>query len=433
MKQIIAVTFSVLIFSILSCSREEVQTRKSQSFSYHKSIKSAGFSSDRLALADSFLNKLVSDGVLPNVVTFVARHGVVVHHKAYGWRDIEKKIPIEKNDIFRNASQTKAITSVALMTLYEEGKLLLDDPVSRYIPEFKDPLVLESINEKDTSYTTRPAEGEITIRHLLTHTSGLQYSVLGDGSGYNLFRDKGIPVGNTLDPINNEQMVKKMAALPLMFDPGERFAYGMSIDVVGYLIEVLSGKPLDVFLKERIFDPLGMNDTYFYLPEDKAERLVTLYSPTPEGLKVSNNVVSQTFPVAGARMLFPGGSGLCGTIEDYAKFCQMVLNKGTFNGNRILSRKTIDLMTVNQIGDKTIDRNTGPGAKFGLAFKIFEKESLAGELVSEGALMWAGGYVTDYLIDPKEDMIRLIYTNLQSYPDIPFYKIYNNLIYQALE
>lgn len=427
-------TLSVVLFMIFffSCSREKDQ-KKTPQFFYHKSIKQAGFSKERLALADSFLVRLVEDGVLPNVVTFVARHGVVVHHKAFGWRDIEKKIPVKKNDIFRMASQTKAITSVGLMILYEEGKFLLDDPVSKYIPEFKNPLVIGSYNEKDSTFTTRPARREITIRHLLTHMSGIVDGNIGGKNGINIYAVHGITGGGSRDSMTIEQMVKKMAVLPLMFDPGEKFAYGLSTEVLGYLIEVLSGKSLDVFLKERIFDPLGMKDTYFYLPDDKAERLVTLYLPTPQGLKISPNERSQKFPVTGPRKLFLGGSGLCGTIEDYAKFCQMILNKGTFNGNRIISRKTIDIMSVNQIGDKEIDRNTGPGSKFGLGFKIFEKESTATELVSEGSLMWAGGYVTDYLIDPREDMIRLIYTNLQAYPSIQFYKIFNNLVYQALE
>lgn len=430
MKSFFPVLIIIVLFFLFSCSSEENHERKAQSFNPHKSISGAGFSKRRLALVDTFLNKLVEDGTLPHVVTFVARHGVVVHHKAYGWKNIEKKIPLEKNDIFRIASQTKAITSVALMILYEEGKFLLDDPISKYIPEFKDMVVMETYNEKDTTYTVRPAKGQITIRHLLTHSSGIHYGVLGSGPGHDIYAKNGIPAVCSLDSLTIEQVVKKIAGLPLMFDPGEKYLYGMNLDVAGYLIEVLSGKPLDVFMKERIFEPLGMDDTYFYLPEEKTGRLVTLYTATPEGLKVHPNVTYQTFPVAGAKKLFLGGAGLCGTIEDYAKFCQMILNKGTFNGNRILGRKTIDIMTFNQIGEKVLDDT---GAKMGLGFKLFNEANTDVELVSEGALKWGGMYATDFLIDPKEDMIRLIYTNTQPYQGPVFFTIFNNLVYQALE
>jgi CubicO group peptidase (beta-lactamase class C family) len=183
-------------------------------------------------------------------------------------------------------------------------------------------------------------------------------------------------------------------------------------------------------MKERIFDPLGMDDTYFYLPENKADRLVTLYESSPEGLKYHTNISYQTFPVAGAKMVFLGGAGLCGTIEDYAKFCQMILNKGTFNGHRILGRKTVEIMTSNQIGELNCD---GPGSKFGLGLKIYEPAAAAKQLGTAGTLKWGGMYATDFLIDPSEDLIMLIYTNTQPYKGPTFYTIFNNLVYQALE
>jgi CubicO group peptidase (beta-lactamase class C family) len=245
-----------------------------------------------------------------------------------------------------------------------------------------------------------------------------------------IYAKAGIPAVNSLDAITIEQVVKKIAVQPLMCDPGEKFLYGMNLEVAGYLVELLSGKHLDVFMKERIFDPLGMNDSYFYLPDNKADRLVTLYQSTPEGLKYHTNVSYQTYPVAGAKTVFLGGAGLCGTIEDYSKFCQMILNKGTFNGHRILGRKTVDIMTCNQIGDKNC---SGPGSKFGLGFEIFEPEAAAKQLGSVGTLKWGGMYATDYLIDPKEDMIVLIYTNTQPYSGPDFSTLFNNLVYQALE
>ena len=245
-----------------------------------------------------------------------------------------------------------------------------------------------------------------------------------------IYSKAGIPAVNSLEPITIEQVVKKIARQPLMCDPGDRFLYGMNLDVAGYLIEVLSGKPLDVFMKERIFDPVGMDNSYFYLPDNKADRLVTLYKSTSEGLKYNNNESYQTFPVAGAKKVFLGGAGLCGPIEDYAKFCQMILNKGTFNGHRILGRKTVDIMTCNQIGDKNVD---GPGSKFGLGFAISEERAAARNLGSVGALTWGGMYATDFLIDPREDMVILIYTNTQPYSGPEFSALFNILVYQALE
>jgi CubicO group peptidase (beta-lactamase class C family) len=431
MKRYFSLVMIMLFLFLTSCSIDQKQVKPVQEFNYRKDASVAGFSKDRLTYIDSVMSRLVKDGILPNAVTFVARHGVVVHNKAFGWKNIENRIPVKTDDIFRLASQTKAITSVALMTLYEEGRFLLDDPVSKFIPEFKNTIVMETFNEKDTTFTTRPAVGNITIRHLLTHTSGIHYGIIGGrGPGNMIFAKNGIPAANSLEPITIEQLVKKIAGLPIMFDPGEKYLYGMNIDVIGYLIEILSGKPLDVFMKERIFDPLGMNDTYFYLPQNKADRLVSLYGSGRQGLEYSSNVSYQTYPVAGAKTLFLGGAGLCGPIGDYAKFCQMILNGGTFNDHRILSRKTIQLMTMNQIGDKNIGRLNN---KFGLGFEIFSEENAANHLASVGALRWGGMYSTDFQIDPKEDLILLIYTNIAPYSGPNFQYLFHNMVFQALE
>jgi CubicO group peptidase (beta-lactamase class C family) len=401
-----------------------------QQFIKVANVGEAGFNKERLSRLDSALKTYVTQGILPNVVTCIVWHGKIVHSKAFGWSNIEKKIPVSTDNIFRIASQTKAITSVALMTLYEEGKFLLDDPVSKYIPEFKNPVVLDSFNAADSTYTTHPAKGEITIRQLLTHTSGISYGILGTGPGNMIFAKEKIPAVNSLDDITIKQAVKKIARLPLMFDPGEKFLYGMNCDVIGYLIEVLSGKPLDVFVRERVLDPLGMNNTYFYLPTEKAGKLVTLYTPGLSGLQVHPNLSYQTNPVAGAKKFLSGGAGLCGTVEDYARFCQMIMNGGTFNNHRVLSRKTVDLMTLNQIGDKTFNEL---GNKFGLGFEIYSTTAAAHHLGTIGALKWGGMYYTDYMIDPKEDLIFVIYTNIQPYSGPNIHELVYNLIYQALE
>ena len=385
---------------------------------------------DRLARIDTFMNEMVSSGIVPNIATFVAKDGKIVHYKTYGYRDLESRDVLEKDDIFRIASQTKAITSVALMTLYEEGKFLLDDPVSKYIPEFKDTPVLVDFNESDTTYTTRPAKKQITIRHLLTHTSGIHYGILGGGIGGMMYAKENIPAVNSLDDITIEKVVKKIAKMPLMFDPGEKFMYGMNLDVIGYLIEVLSGERFDDFMRERVLEPLGMNDSYFYLPDGMKDRLVTLYSSSSEGLKYNTNESYQNYPVAGAQTFLSGGAGLCGPIEDYGKFCQMLLNKGEFNHHRILSRKTIELMTMNQIGHLAINSQ---GNKFGLGFELFEEGGAAKGLGTIGSYKWGGMYYTDYLIDPKENIIMLVYTNVQPYWGPNIHEIFRNLVYQSLE
>ncbi len=422
--------FTITAFCTFSCVREGVNSDLPvQEFITAGNPERAGFYQARLDLIDTVLTDYVKKGILPNAVTFVARKGIIVHHKAYGWKNIEDKTPVSKYEIFRIASQTKAITSVALMTLFEEGKFLLDDPVSKYIPDFENVTVLESFNDKDTSYTARPATGKITIRHLLNHTSGIHYGILRSGQGNMMYAKAGIPAVCSLEPLTIEEVSMRIAKMPLMFEPGEKYLYGMNTDICAYLIEILSGKPFDVFLKERIFDPLGMKDTYFYLPVDKVNRLVTLYSSSPQGLVKHENDSYQNYPVSGAKTLFLGGAGLCGTIQDYASFCQMLLNGGIFNGNRIISRKTVDLMTMNQIGEKSI----GGGMKFGLGFGLYGEAGAASHLVSGKAYRWGGLYHTNYLIDPEEDLIMLFYTNVHPHRGPNTHWIFHNLVYQALK
>jgi len=409
MRKILGITIvAVLVFGLSRCDKRQVQQESkheaSKTFTLAKSPEVLGFSSERLARIDSFYQDKIDKGILPNVVFFIARHGKIVYFKPFGWRDVEKKEPLKKDDIYRWASQSKAITTVGLMMLYEEGRFLLDDPLSKYIPEFKNTQVLVKLNEKDTTYTTRPASQEITIRHLLSHTSGLTYN--------NPIYDKNrIPYVNSLDNITIKEVALKLAQLPLYHDPGAQFTYGLNTDVVGYLIEVLSGMPLDKYLKSRIFDPLGMNDTYFYLPDDKASRLVTLYEKVhaDSTLRLSSDKQNQVYPVEGAKTYFSGGAGLLGPIEDYAKFCQMLLNGGSYNGKQILCRKTIELMTTNQIGDKQVWNRKN---KFGLGFELITEEGNKEMLGTVGTFKWGGMYCTEYLIDPKEDLIILEYTNM---------------------
>lgn len=425
MKIFIHLIFLALIFCAIS---NTITAQKNPpiafSFSTAGRPEQVGFSSERLRRLDSLFNAYITTGIMPNAVTFIYRKGKIVHHKAYGFKNIEQKQLLKKDDIFRIASQTKALTSVGLMMLYEHGKFLLDDPVSMYIPEFKNAQVLVTSNNNDSTYTTRPAKNPITIRHLLAHTSGIPY----DNAIYTRYK---IPGVNSLEPVTIGEVVKRLAGLPIEHDPGEKFTYGLNTDVLGYLIEVLSGMTLDMYFRTQLFEPLGMKDSYFYLPENKAHRLVTLYSKDSLSapLYISRNEANQTYPIAGARQYFCGGAGVVGTIEDYARFCTMLLHGGSFNGKQLIGRKTIELMTTNQIGDLEVwDRHD----KFGLGFQIITAKGVAKMPGSVGAYKWGGMYSTDYIIDPKEDLVMLIYTNVYPFANPDINDRFRVMVYQAL-
>ncbi|MBO7258881.1 MAG: beta-lactamase family protein [Paludibacteraceae bacterium] len=395
-----------------------------QEFIWGSDVSDA-FDLSRLSRIDSAFQGMVDDGLLPNAVTLVVHRGRVVHHAAYGWRDKDKGVLCERDDIFRIASQTKAVAVVGLMMLWEEGRFQLDDPIKRYLPYFDSPCVLVDYDSVCGICETRPADKDITIRHLLTHTSGISYR----GVHGAIAQRYGVPTLNSLDSVSLADMVEGIARLPLAHNPGEAFTYSMNTDVLGRLIEVLSGQPVDVYLRERIFEPLGMVDTYFYLPREKESRLVKLYTfDTSTGaFHPSDHPVFQTYPYAGAKMLHSTGAGLCGTIEDYGKFCQMVLNGGVFNGHRLLGRKTLELMQRNAVGDLRGDIG------FGLAWDVFRPEYLHHTVASEGSMRWGGMFTTDYLMDPQEDLLILFYTNV--YPAVPGIRpkeLMHNLVYQAL-
>jgi CubicO group peptidase (beta-lactamase class C family) len=385
-------------------------------------------SAKRLARLDSFLTKEAANGLFPHAVTFVARRGQVVHHKAFGYRNREEKLPLRRDDIFRIASQTKAVTTVALLLLMEEGRFLLDDPVSRYIPAFKNPKVLVQYDSLKLTYTTRPAKSEITIRQLLTHTAGIPYE-----HPLQNHPDFAVPFFNSVDKVTLEEVIPRLAARPLTADPGEKFVYGLNTDVVGYLVEVLSDKSLDVFMQERIFGPLGMKDTYFYLPESKADRLVELYSKPKRDapLTLHENMTFRKFPVSGARTYFSGGAGLVSTVEDYARFSQMILNGGAFNGKQLLARSTLNLMGTNQMGDLRVWNR---GDTFGFGLEITQAGSRYSDLTTPGSLSWGGMYCSEFTIDPHEDLILLVFTNVQPYAHFEeFLRKCRVLVYQALE
>lgn len=390
--------------------------------------KENGVSADRLAQLDKTINDYVEKGQIPGAVVFIARNGKIVHHKAFGYSDAENKVLLKKDDIFRIASQTKAITSLAVMMLFEEGKLFLDDPISHYIPEFKNPKVLASVNWGDTTYSTTPAKSEITIRQLLTHTSGIDYADIGSQDFKAIYAKAKVTSGIGTPSSLLADKIKVLGGLPLKHQPGEQFTYGLNTDVLGYLVEVLSGQSLDQYFKTKIFQPLGMTDTYFYLPKEKYTRLVPLYQvqngklikmKIPEGKGLNPN-----YP-ATEGSYFSGGAGLSSTTEDYAKFLQFFLNKGEYNGVRLLSRKTVELMLTNQTQPPVTEQ-------FGLGFGLETDKNDYKNIYSLGSFSWGGAFNTHYWADPKEKLVGMIFTNMYASPYWSIGDKFKILTYQAI-
>jgi len=392
--------------------------------------ESVGISSERLKRVDNVLQEYIDKQKVAGAVALIIRNGKIVYYKGLGQDDVLAKTPLKQDAIFRIASQTKAITSTAVMILYEEGKFLLDDPISKYIPSFKGPKILDKFNEADSSYTTKPAKREITIRDLLTHTSGISYPLIGSKEAKAIYAKSDIPSGIGTPDYVLADVITRLGKMPLIHEPGERFTYGMNTDVLGYLVEVLSGKSLNDFFKERIFEPLGMKDTYFYLPENKKNRLTKLYSQDDnEKTIIAENRpgFNNDYPKENGKF-YPGGAGLTSTAYDYAIFLQTLLNGGEYNGKRILSPAVVSLMTRNQIGDLNQGRN-----KFGLGFSIASAKEAARIPVPENTFEWGGIFGTTYWADPKNKIIGLLMT--QKYPNSSWGELQDKfkvLVYQSV-
>ncbi len=366
-----------------------------------------GISKDRIAKIDAMLEAAINAEEVPGLVAMVVKDGKIVYHSAKGFADVADGKKMEKNSIFRIASQTKAITSTAILMLFEDGKIQLDDPISKYIPEFANPQVLASFRYADTTYTSKPSSKVITIRHLLTHTSGLAYGVIdGDERMKMIYHKAGITDLFTTEKITIGESVKRLAKLPLHHEPGAKFTYSEGLDVLGYLVEIVSGKPFDVFLKERIFDPLGMNDTRFYLNEAQGARLVDVHTyKAGKWQEYPVTFYDPAYPKAGAKTFFSGGAGLSSTTEDYAKFLQMYLNGGSYNGVRLLSPLTIQTAMKNQVGDLW-----NADKYYGLAFGVVTAKGVAqGGQGSEGTFDWGGYFNTQYFADPNHKIIGLLF------------------------
>lgn len=422
---------------LLCCLRGFSQTKslKNSPQLVEGSPESVGMSSERIARMDNIFQTSVNNKEVPGVVAIVIRNGKIVYNKSFGMADNQSNRALKRDDIFRIASMTKAITSTAVMMLWEEGKFQLDDPISKYIPEFKNPTLVKSFSFRDSTYTTEPANKEITIRHLLNHTSGLGYGEIdGDERFKAMYKKAGITDLFTTQSIKIGESVRKLAKLPLHHNPGEKYTYSEGLDVLGYFIEVVSGMPFDEFLRKRIFEPLNMSDTYFYLPENKAARLVSVQRPNKEGQweKFPVTFYDTDYPTKGAKTFFSGGAGLSSTAKDYATFLQMYLNQGELGGKRFLSRTTIDAILANQT------ENLFGGEKgdsfFGLAYSVLRSNGEAkGGIGSTGTFTWGGYFNTNYFADPKEKIIGVIMKQTQQTKGDNLNNLFRQIIYQSLD
>jgi CubicO group peptidase (beta-lactamase class C family) len=384
-----------------------------------------GLSSDRLARLKTAMQEYVDRRDVAGVVTLVARHGRVAHFESVGYRDAEARAPMTPDTIFRQASMTKPIVAVAALMLFEQGRFQLSDPISKWLPEFKDMKVLQP--GLAGAYTTGPARTPITIRHLLTHTNGLQSN---DGvllPAYEKIAPRTVPK----DTVG--AFVTRLAGMPLNFEPGSAWHYGGAgngLAVVGRLVEVISEQSLDQFLSERILRPLKMNDTYFYLPEGKLPRFAATYRPDR-----NKKIELDEAPTANSlffreRTYFSGTGGLVSTASDYLRFQLMLLNGGELDGVRILGRKTVELMSSNHTGNFFVVNR--PGYGFGLGVAVLVDLGASGQLGSEGMFGWGGAFNTITFVDPKEDMIGIMMSQVRPNDHLNIRRDFQTLVYQAL-
>ncbi len=394
----------------------------------------AGMSTERLNRIDGLLQEYIQKKFIGGGAAIVVKDGKIVYHKAFGHNENDTKTPLKRDAIFRIASQTKAITSVAIMMLYEEGKLMLDDAVAKYIPEFKNTPVLDKYNAADTTYTTVKANRPITIRDLLTHTSGLGYAQIGSPEAVAIYAKAGIVGGIGVGQILLADKMKLLGSLPLFHQPGEKWTYGLNTDLLGYLIEVVSGKDLATFFKQKIFDPLGMKDTYFFLPKEKHNRLATLYTQDSLGLVTKmpasieiNEKFIRDYPTT-AGTYYSGGGGLSSTALDYAIFMQMLLNNGKYNGKRILSPMSVRMMTSDQY-----EKLGWPGKLMGLGFGIYTQKSEATSPLSAGSYEWGGMFSSTYWIDPKEKIVAQLFLNQYPNSHGDVHDKFKVLVYAAID
>ena len=377
---------------------------------------------ERYAHLEDTLAHYAALGHVPGGVAMVYEKDEVVLHLPFGYSNLADEIRSEITDVFRIASMSKQITAVAAMILFDEGKFDLDDPLGDFLPEFKDPVILQSVNMNDTSFMASPAQNQITIRHLLTHSAGMYYGFDNDSLSA-LISKSGFNMGITKENITLKENIQRLATLPLLHEPGEQYHYGVEIDVLGRLIEVITQKPFDQFLEDRLFHPLGMYDTHFYLPPSKSEMLVPMYMSTGEGVRPA--ILPDTdFPITGAGTLFMGGAGLSSTACDYFLFCRMLLNGGAARGQQIISPETVEMITSPQVS-----RN---GNSKGLGFGVVSDSNYYRPR-STGSYYWGGMFSTFFWVDPSKELIAILMLQMFPFHDYDILDAFEASIYDVID
>ena len=385
-----------------------------------------GMSSDRLERVSAKIQEYIDQDLTPGVETIIVRNGHIVYHKVQGNKRAENSTPLIKNDIFRIASMTKPIASIALMTLWEEGKFQLNDPITKFLPEFETVMVSTVGDASGNTGELVPPNRMITVRDILTHTAGFANSYRGNTKAYR----EAMGPGRVVD---NKELISRLSKIPLNYQPGTQWQYSIATDVVGHLVEVISGKNLDQFLKERLFEPLSMPDTHFYLTKEKADRLTSQYSPSEKNQKIElrDPGSEDSRWVSGPKTLFRGAGGLVSTGQDYLRFQQMMLNGGTLGATRILSPTTVSLILENHTGDLPLWL-TGPGMGFGLGYGVVVDRGAAATPLSQGAAYWGGAYCTLSWIDPQEQIVGILLTQVRPYSHLNIRQDFQVLTYQAI-
>ena len=398
----------------------------------HGSPAEFGFSRERLNRVDRIIQEYVDAGRIPGAISLVARGGTVIYRESFGWNRVEARTPMAPDVIFRLASMSKPITNVGVMVLHEQGRLLLSDPVSKYIPEFAGSRV--AVPQSGGGYDIVAGKRAINVRDLLAHTAGISY---GDGIAKTLYEEAdvgGWSLGGRDESIG--QFVKRLATLPFDAHPGEAWVYGYGTDVLGHLIEIVSGLSLADFLAKHLFDPLGMVDTHFFLPPAKVQRFTPVYRSTKSGGFKLHEETSASEYVLSPRRCYSGGAGIQSTTGDYSRFLQMLLNEGELEGVRILSSAAVKLMTANHAGDlypTEYSSSISSGERgFGLGFWITEDLGGSGQLGTVGSYGWEGAYYTTFWVDPAEDLFAFFMTHLLPNSKIDLHGKFNALVYQAM-
>ena len=427
------ILYLITFFVFFSCTIKNNESNQDQIFQ-SVSPESVGISEDRLQRIDKYFKKSIEENIIPGAVTLIVKDGKIVYEKSFGNENVFKEVKFKNDNIFRIASMTKAITSLAVMMLWEEGNFTLDDPIEKFIPEFKNHKILKKFNKNDSTYTSIKANKKITIRHLLTHSSGLGYGFIDSNPEMKAifakknkkFMDNGVMCFCDED-VKIENIIKNIGKYPLHHEPGKQFTYSIGLDVLGYFIELQSGMTLSDFFNERIFKPLGMNDTQFYLGNEKNERLVSVQ--TKKGGKwidFYDDRFNVNYPIEGSKSIFFGGCGLTSTVIDYAKFVQMVLNKGRFNGNQIIGKKTAETMLL---GQGYISWESEVSLGFSLMKDDLYSTGIGG---SKGTFSTGGYWNTSAFADPIENIIGIIYKQTYDIGSDPTSAAFRRLVFQSI-